>query len=84
MLGGPWQFSGTVGVESKRILMKALSLRFNIVNSHISNDLWLSFNNEDWLRLPKNGGTFSEEIAVDKFYIKGSAAGTSYEGVATI
>jgi len=50
-----------------------------LYNSHISNILYYSFNNSNWLSVPPLG-VMEDARPFNVLYVKASASGTTYEG----
>lgn len=81
--GTPSMIAATVGVVNQAVELGEPTRFLSLVNSHPTQDAFVSFDGgAKFLRLPANGGAYEGPIRVRDFIAKGSAAGTTLEGVA--
>jgi hypothetical protein len=59
--------------------------RISLVNTHATQDMFLSFDGgSHQITLKRLGGSFNEYVNIDRFWLKGSGADTTWEGYVVV
>ena len=82
--GTPEHFDGTVGTDPVTITPSAETRSILIKNTHDDNVLYVSFNGgSKWFSIDPHDH-LEADVKVSSFQVKGSASGTTYEGIASL
>lgn len=89
----PLHIAGSVGTDSYSFevrgkladgsIVSGLAETLSLKNTHGSQTLSVSFNNNDWVDIAA-GASKDFEYACRNFWVKGSGAGTTFTGIAGI